>query len=60
MSYNLTLYVYLNVENGLLLCLYVQKVRNGQCANYCESKIKTAFKDKKKDFKMIKSSRINF
>ena len=26
MSYNLTLFVYLNVKNGLLLCLHVQKV----------------------------------
>ena len=33
MTYNLTLYVYLNVKNGLLLCLHVQKVGNSQYNN---------------------------
>ena len=33
MSYNITLYVYLDVKNGLLLCLLVQKVGNGQFNN---------------------------
>ena len=33
MSYNLTSYVYLDVRNGLLLSLHVQKVGNGQYNN---------------------------
>ena len=33
MSYNLTLYVYLDAKNGLLLFLHVQKVGNGQYIN---------------------------
>ena len=33
MSYNLTLYVYLNVKNGRLLRLHVQKFGNGQHNN---------------------------
>ena len=34
MSYNLTVYVYLlDVKNGLLLCLHVQKVGNSQYNN---------------------------